>query len=62
MLTLQYVEPTPEQIEVMQEFRNVMELLYERISKLPDNRGKSLALTKLEECSMWLNKSITNNS
>lgn len=62
MPTLQYVQPTPEQLEVMQKFRDKMENLYTEISELPDNRGKSLALTKLEECAMWLNKSLTGNS
>ena len=62
MPTLQYVKPNDEQLATMQEFRDKMEALYADISKLPDNRGKSLALTKLEETAMWLNKSITNNS
>lgn len=61
-MTLEYVQPTPEQIEVMQNFRRKMGALYTEISELPDSRGKSLALTKLEESSMWLNKAITNNS
>jgi hypothetical protein len=62
MPTLQYVEPTQEQKELMQIFRDNMSVLYGQILSLPDNRGKSLALTKLEECAMWVNKSITNNS
>lgn len=61
-MTLEYVQPTPEQIEVMQNFRTKMGALYTEIDELPTSRGKSLALTKLEECSMWLNKAITNNS
>jgi hypothetical protein len=59
--TLQYVQPTEEQKAKMQEFRDKMEALLKEMSELPANRGLSLALTKLEECSMWLNKSITNN-
>ena len=27
----------------------------------PESREKSLALTKLEECIMWVNKSISHN-
>ena len=27
----------------------------------PDSREKSLAMTKLEECTMWANKSIATN-
>lgn len=29
---------------------------------LPDGRNKSLALTALEECSMWSHKAIANDS
>lgn len=61
MTTLQYVQPTDEQKEIMQKFRDQMESLYKEIGSLTPNRGVSLALTKLEECAMWLNKGITNN-
>ncbi len=61
MSTLQYVQPTDEQKATMQNFRDKMEALMTEIQSLPANRGLSLALTKLEECAMWLNKSITNN-
>lgn len=61
MSTLQYVQPTEEQIAQMQNFRDKMEALYVEIKSLPPSRGVSLALTKLEECAMWLNKGITNN-
>lgn len=59
--TLQYVQPTDEQKATMQEFRDKMEALYKEIEALPKNRGTALALTKLEESAMWLNKGITNN-
>lgn len=59
--TLQYVKPTEEQLATMQEYRDMYEALMNGVQKLPDNRGKSLAITKLEESAMWLNKSITNN-
>lgn len=62
MPTLQYVQPTDEQKEVMQQFRDKMQSLYEEIEVLPNSRGKSLALTKLEESAMWLNKALTENS
>ena len=62
MVTLQYVQPTEEQKEVMQRFRDKMETLMKEMQELPTNRGLSLALTKLEESAMWFNKSITNNS
>lgn len=62
MPTFQYVSPTEEQLLVMQNFRNKMQALYEEMQTLPTSRGLSLALTKLEESAMWLNKAITNNS
>lgn len=62
MINLQYKKPTEEELELMQNFRDKMEvLLEEMIAKLPTNRGKSIALTKFEESAMWVNKSITNN-
>lgn len=64
MTTLQYVQPTEEQKATMQKFRDKMEVLMGEIRDLqtPNNgRGISLALTKLEECAMWLNKGITEN-
>lgn len=61
-MSLQYVKPTEEQLALMQEFRDKMTVLLEDlIQKLPAGRGKSLAVTKFEECAMWVNKSITNN-
>ena len=59
--TLQYVQPTEEQKATMQEFRDKMDTLYKEIEALPKNRGTAVALTKLEETAMWLNKGITNN-
>lgn len=62
MTTLQYIQPTEEQKLVMQNFRDKMELLMKEMQELPVSRGLSLAITKLEESAMWLNKAITNNS
>ena len=62
MPTLQYVQPTDEQKALMQEFRDQAEALYRKTETLPNSRGRSLALTKLEEYSMWVNKAITHNS
>ncbi len=56
-----YVQPTEEQKETMQIFRDKFAALYAEFSKLPMNRGLAIATTKFEEASMWLNKSITNN-
>lgn len=62
MPTLQYVQPTEEQKAQMQAFRDEAESLYKHVESLPPSRGRSLALTKLEEASMWINKAITHNS
>jgi hypothetical protein len=61
-MTFNYVQPTEEQIKEMQKFREEFTKLYDQIKLLPDSRGKSICLTKLEEANMWLNKAITNNS
>ena len=61
MATLQYIEPSKEQKQTMQEFRNKYELLYQEVKRLPASRGLSLALTNLEQSAMWLNKSIIKN-
>lgn len=60
-MTMQYVQPTEEQIKTMQEYRDKYEALANDIKKLPKSRGLSLAFTALEESAMWLNKAITNN-
>jgi len=63
MVTFQYVPVDDETKAKMQVFRDKFEALYKEVSELePKNRGLSVCLTKLEEASMWLNKSITNNS
>lgn len=62
MPTLQFVQPTEEQKTLMQSFRDKMEALYREVETLEQSRGRSIALTKLEEASMWINKTITNNS
>lgn len=61
MPTFQYVAVDEETKAKMQVFRDKFETLYKEVQELPANRGLSVCLTKLEEASMWLNKSITNN-
>lgn len=61
MLTFQYIKPTDEQMTTMQLFRDKYEALFNEIKVLPPSRGLSLAITKLEESAMWLNKSIIQN-
>lgn len=62
-MSFQYIQPTEEQKELMQVFRDIFESLSKEIQeKVPESRGRSLAITKLEESSFWLNKGITHNS
>jgi hypothetical protein len=61
MTTLQFVEPTEEQKEVMQKFRDKYQTLYDEVKALESSRGLSLALTNLEQSAFWLNKAITKN-
>lgn len=57
-----YVQPTPESVEAITAVRlamkNLRDLMNERI---PSSRERSLAITKLEESSMWANKAIVFN-
>lgn len=61
MATLQYVQPTEEQKALMQGYRDKYEELFTQLKSLPSSRGMALAITKLEESAMWLNKALTNN-
>lgn len=60
-MSFQYIQPTEEQKELMQGFRDRFEELSSDIKIIGPSRGVSLALTKLEEASFWLNKAITKN-
>jgi hypothetical protein len=60
-MTFQYVAPTQDQLILMEQFRAEYQVLCNNLQKLAPSRGLSLALTKLEESAMWLNKSITKN-
>lgn len=63
MVTFWSVEATQEQKELMWEFREKFQKLYDEIQeKVPNSRGKSTCLTNLEQSAMWLNKGIVNNS
>ena len=48
--------PTPEQGEMLDDITAAMKAVEETLSTLPNSRFKSLAMTKLEECSMWAKK------
>lgn len=60
-MSFQYIKPTDEQVALMQVYRDKYEALCNEIKTLAPSRGLSLAVTKLEESSFWLNKSITKN-
>ena len=61
-MSFQYIEPTDEQKETMQKFRDEYEILADKLRNLqPQTHGLSLAITKLEESAFWLNKAITLN-
>lgn len=50
--------PTPEQAEALDEITEQMLATAELLDRLPNTRFKSLAMTKLEECSMWAKKAV----
>jgi len=60
-LSFQYIQATEEQKATMQKFRDKFEALANEMKQLAPSRGLSLAITKLEESSFWLNKSIMKN-
>jgi hypothetical protein len=52
-------EGQPEKYQAIRE--KAKELAYMIDELVPDSREKSLAMTKLEECSMWANAGIARN-
>lgn len=55
----EYRAPTPEQVEAIQQVREAMKALNDLLlDVIPSSRERSLAITKLEEASMWANKAI----
>jgi hypothetical protein len=57
-----YHAPKEGQSEKYQAIREkAKELAYLIEQEVPDSREKSLAMTKLEECSMWANAGIARN-
>lgn len=57
----EYQTPTPEHVSKIIAIRSECNRLYELILTLPESRERSLAITKLEEVSMWANKGIVFN-
>lgn len=57
-----YHAPKEGQVEKYQRIRaKAKELAYLIDEECPDSREKSLAMTKLEEASMWANASVARN-
>lgn len=57
----EYQKPTEESVLRITQIREICKNLYEAIQTFRDSREKSLAITKLEEVSMWINKHIVFN-
>ena len=56
-----YVRYDEEHAEIQSQFRFRFEATEMAIETLPDGRAKSLAMTKLEECYMWIGKAIRDD-
>jgi hypothetical protein len=55
----EYQKPNSDQVERIEMVRHALKLAYNSImGNCPPSRERSLAITKLEEVSMWANKSI----
>jgi len=48
--------PNPVQAAMLDEITAQMLETYTMLEKLPNSRHRALAMTKLEECSMWAKK------
>lgn len=57
----EYQRPTEEHVAQITEVREGCKALYDVLMTLPPSRERSLAITKLEEVSMWANKGIVFN-
>lgn len=64
-MTFQYVQPTVEQTDKMNLFRDRFESLYNEIigsiQEKPHSISYDKCFEKLQEASFWLNKAITKN-
>lgn len=54
----EYQKPTEEHVAKITEVREACKTLHDVLLTLPECRERSLAITKLEEASMWANKGI----
>lgn len=58
----EYQAPTPEHVQQITAVREVLKTAHDTIlAIMPPSRERSLAITKLEEASMWANKGIVFN-
>lgn len=60
MSRFDFIEYTEKSQALSNERKEVSQRYEELINELPNSREKSLALTKLEECFMWVGKAIRN--
>lgn len=56
-----YIRYDQESIDKSEEIKKICELLEEKIDGLGKGRAGATALTKLEECFMWVGKQIRDN-
>jgi hypothetical protein len=61
MNPFEYVKPTEESVTKITEVREACKALNELLLTLEPSRERSVAITKLEEVSMWANKGIVFN-
>jgi hypothetical protein len=58
----EYQKPTDKSVAEIVSIREVLHRVHGLIQDIvPDSREKSIAITKLEEVSMWVNKAIVFN-
>lgn len=61
MNPFEYQRPDASMVEKIEAVRQACRATYEVLLALPTSRERSLAITKLEEVSMWANKGIVFN-
>jgi hypothetical protein len=54
----EYQKPSEKGVAQIEALRLACKAVYDNLLSLPESREKSLAITKLEEVSMWGNKCI----
>lgn len=55
----EYQAPTPENVVDITAFREQCKTMYDTlVDRLPNGKSRAMAITKLEEFSMWVNKAI----